>query len=347
MSRNAITDVAGVRVGHAVDERIGSGVTAIIFDDAATASGVVGGGAPGGRDTALLDPAATVARVDAFVLAGGSAFGLDAPGGVQAVLRARGRGFRVRDQRVPIVPGAILFDLANGGDKEWGCEPVFWRLGQSAAEAAGPDVACGSVGAGLGATTADVKGGIGTTSATTAGGFTVGALVAVNALGSALVGDGPQFWAAPWERDDEFGGLGFPVAPFSKRTLAPRLKSADPASTTLVAVATDANLSKAEVHRLARMADDGLARALRPTHAALDGDTVFAAATARAARQPSSVDLVEIGTVAADCVARAIARGIYHATALPFPGAQPSWRDLFARARPGGGGLARPHRHPT
>ena len=319
MSRNAITDVLGLRVGQASDARLASGVTAVLFDEAAVASVAVGGGAPGGRDTALLEPGMTVERVDALVLSGGSAFGLDAMGGVQSVLRARRQGFRVRDTVVPIVPGAILFDLSNGGDKDWGEAPVYWHLGRAAALAAGLHVELGSVGAGLGATTATTKGGVGTASCGAPGGFTMGAIVAVNALGSATFGGGGHFWAAPCERGGEFGGLGWPV-PWPKDALAVPIKGVDEPATTIAVVATDAVLTRAEAKRLAIMAQDGMARALRPTHAALDGDTVFAAATGRAGRVPSATELVALGTYAADCLARAIARGVYEATSLPFPG---------------------------
>ena len=328
MTRNTITDVAGLCVGHAQDLRIGSGVTAIIFDEPCVASVSVSGGAPGLRDVALLEPGMTVERVDALVLSGGSAFGLDAMGGVQAFLRERGRGLRVGAANVPIVPGAILFDLTNGGDKAWGPEPVFWHLGFAAAEIAGKEVALGSVGAGLGATTALLQGGLGTASVVTSGGFTIGALVAVNAVGSATIGDGPYFWAAPYEKDAEFGGRGWP-APLPADAMALRIKSVEPQNTTIAIVATDAALTRAEAKRLAIMAQDGLAKALRPVHAAMDGDTVFAAATARAGRAPSSFDHVEIGTLAADCLARAVARAIYEARALPSAGAKPSWRDRF------------------
>lgn len=330
MIRNAITDVPGVLVGQAQDARIASGVTAVIFEAPCVASVSIGGGAPGLRDAALLEPGMTVERVDALVLSGGSAFGLDAMGGVQAFLRGQGRGFRVREVNVPIVPGAILFDLSNGGDKDWGAEPVYWHLGLAAAKAASRDVALGSVGAGLGATTANLKGGLGSASAGTPGGFTVGAIVAVNALGSATLGDGPQFWAAPYERDAEFGGLGWP-SPLPSGAFACRIKGAEPQNTTIAVVVTDAALTKSEAKRLAVMAQDGVAKALRPTHAALDGDTIFAAATARRSKVLSALDHVEIGTLAADCVARAIARAVFEAAALSFPGAQPSWRDRFGK----------------
>ena len=171
--KNLITDVPGVRVGNASDAKLASGSTVIVFDKPAVAAADVRGGGPGTRESALLDPAATVERIDAIALAGGSAFGLDAASGAQAWLREQGRGFRVRDAAVPIVPGAILFDLLNGGDKAWGAEPVYWHLGYRAAAAAGLDVALGSTGAGLGATTATLKGGLGSSSATTVAGSTV------------------------------------------------------------------------------------------------------------------------------------------------------------------------------
>ena len=327
MSRNAITDVAGLRVGQAEDPRMASGVTAVIFDAPCIAAISVSGGAPGLRDTALLEPGMSVEHVDALVLSGGSAFGLDAMGGVQAWLREQGRGFRVRDAAVPIVPGAILFDLLNGGDKAWGPEPVYWHLGYRAAAALSLDVALGSVGAGFGATTATLKGGLGSASAVTSTGFIVGAIVAVNALGSATLGAGPLFWATPYERNAEYGGLVWP-APLPADALTLRLKGTQPENTTIGIVATDATMTKAGCKPLAVMGQDGFARALRPVHAALDGDTVFAAATGQA-REPSPVEQVEIGMIAADCMARAIARAVYEATALPFAGTQPSWRDRF------------------
>lgn len=326
--RNLITDVGGIQVGHAGDRTLGSGVTALIFEKPATASLAIYGGAPGVRDTALLEPEMTAEQIDALVLSGGSAFGLDSMGGVQAVLRERGRGFAVGPFRIPLVPGAILYDLSNGGDKDWGRMPPYWELGYQAAQAAAVDFALGSVGAGLGATTATLKGGLGSASAETTGGFRVGAVVAVNALGQATVGDGPQFWAAPYERQREFGGLGLPVA-WPEDALTLRLKGDEPQNTTIAIVATDAALSKAQCRRLAVMAHDGMAHAIRPSHAALDGDLVFAASTAEAERVPSIRDLTEIGAIAADCLARAIARGVYEATALPWIDALPSWRDRF------------------
>jgi L-aminopeptidase/D-esterase-like protein len=329
-SRNLITDLDGLVVGQAQDARLASGVTCVIFAEPAIASIAVHGGAPGLRDTGLLEPEMSVEKVDALVLSGGSAYGLDAMGGVMAFLREQGRGFLVRDIRVPIVPGAVLFDLLNGGDKAFGREPVYWQIGLRAAQSASADFSLGSFGAGLGATTADLAGGLGSASDVTSTGFRVGALVAVNALGQATIGDGPHFWAAPLERDAEFGGLGLP-SPWPARADDLRIKGDAAENTTIAIVATDAVLSKPEAKRLAVMAHDGYARALRPAHAAMDGDTIFAAATGRAGRNPTPRDQVEIGTRAADCLARAIARAVYEATSLPFPGAPPSWRSKFGQ----------------
>ena len=328
--RNLITDVSGIKVGHAEDLGLGSGATAIIFDQPAAASIDVRGGGPGTRETALLDPAQTVEGIDAITLAGGSAFGLDAASGVQAWLKEQGRGFAVRTARVPIVPAAILFDLLSGGDKDWGRYPPYRELGYAAAAAASPDFPLGSVGAGTGATTVNCKGGIGSASAVTAEGHVVGALAAVNAVGSVTIGDGPWFWAAPFERAAEFGGLGWPTS-FSEQALKPVTKGSANQSTTLVVIATDAVLSKTQAKRLAVMAQSGLSRAIYPVHTPLDGDVVFAASTARKPLTDPFIGLAELGTIAANVVARAIARGVFAATTLPLPSALPSWADLFKR----------------
>jgi L-aminopeptidase/D-esterase-like protein len=327
--QNLLTDVAGVRVGHATDLALGSGVTAIVFDKPAVASGSVLGGAPGGRDTDLLNPAMTVETVDAFVLSGGSAFGLDAAGGVQAGLREQGRGLQVGTTRVPIVPQAILMDLLNGGNKDWGRHSPYRDMGYAAFTAADDKAfSLGTVGAGTGATTATFKGGLGSASAVTSGGYVVAALVAVNALGSATVGDGPYFWAAPFEQAGEFGNRGFPGG-FSASDTAMRLKGVTLTATTIGAVVTDATLSKAQAHRLSILAHDGLARAVLPAHLSSDGDTMFAAATGLKPLE-IGVHFAEICHLAGIVMARAIARGIYEATALPVAGAQPAWCDRFA-----------------
>jgi L-aminopeptidase/D-esterase-like protein len=327
--RNLITDVGGLKVGQTEDTEVGSGVTAIIFDAPVVASVDVRGGGPGTRETELLDPAQTVEGVDAIVLSGGSAFGLDAASGVQAWLREQGRGFAIGDARVPIVPSAILFDMLAGGNKNWGRYPPFRDLGYEAAKNASLNVALGSVGAGLGATTVSLKGGIGSASAQTRDGVAVAAIVAVNAAGTATIGDGPHFWAAPFEQNGEFGGRGWPAS-FSASDLAYRSKGAARASTTIALVATDATLTKAQANRLAVIAQTGLARAIYPVHTPLDGDTVFAAATAKKPLPDAVYALSELGMVAANVLARAVARGVYEAKALPFPNALPSWKDKFA-----------------
>jgi L-aminopeptidase/D-esterase-like protein len=327
-ARNLITDIAGLRVGHADDAKLGSGTTVVVFDKAVTASVDVRGGGPGTRETALLDPAQTVEGIDAIVLSGGSAFGLDSASGVQAYMREQGRGFRIKDAVVPIVPGAILFDLLAGGDKNWGRYPPYRDFGYAAAKNAGADFALGSVGAGMGATTANFKGGVGSASATTKGGITVGALAVVNGVGTVTVGDGLHFWAAPFEQGKEFGGRGWPTA-FTPADLAVRAKGGPLQNTTIAVIATDAALSKAQCNRLAVMAHDGFARAIYPVHTPLDGDVIFSAATGEKPLGDPYYGLAELGMVAANAMARAIARGVYEAKALSFPGALPSWRDKF------------------
>lgn len=329
---NHITDVAGVLVGHAGDARLASGVTVVVFAQPAVASIDIRGGGSGTRESALLDPAQTVESIDAIVLSGGSAFGLDAAAGAQAWLREQGRGFAVREARVPIVPGAILFDLLNGGDKDWGRYPPYRELGYDAAKAAGANVGLGSVGAGLGASTVNLKGGIGSASAVTRDGATVGAIAAVNAAGSVTVGNGAHFWAAPFERNGEFGNRGLP-SPLPADAQVARTKGGPIQNTTLAVVATDARLTKAQCQRLAVMAQDGMARAIFPVHTPLDGDVVFAAATGVRPLANPVYDLAELGALAATVLSRAIARGVYEAKALPFPGALPDWKTKFgARA---------------
>jgi L-aminopeptidase/D-esterase-like protein len=329
--KNLITDVAGIRIGNAQDERVGTGVTVAVFDGTAVASYAALGGAPGTRDTDLLEPDKLVPGVHGIVLGGGSAFGLDAAGGVQAFLRERGVGLKVGTACVPVVPQAIVFDLMNGGDKgASGRYPPHRELGYEAASGAGMEFSLGTAGGGYGATTVDLKGGLGSASALTSSGHTLGALVVVNAIGSAIVGDGPHFWAGGLEEGAEFGGLGLPgrITP-EMRGLA--WKGGPQPSTTIALVATDASLTKAQAKRLAVAAGGGLAKALRFSHGLWDGDVVFSAATGRRPLGNPDQELIEIGAVAADCLARAITRGVYEATALPYPGAQPAWRDRFAR----------------
>jgi D-aminopeptidase len=325
--RNLITDVDGVLVGNADDERVASGVSVVIFEEPAVASIAIHGGAPGVRDGALLEPEMTVPSVDAIVLSGGSAFGLDAPGGVQARLRELGRGLSVGTALVPIVPGAILFDLTNGGDKNWGHRAPYWDLGYQAAVYVGKTFTLGTSGVGHGLTTYDLKGGLGSVSAVTSSGFLVGALVGVNAVGRATRGSGPHFWAAPYERHGEFGQLG-QGDQLTAEDLAMKIKGAAPANSTIGIVVTDAALTKPQMKRIAIMAQDGYALSLRPAHAPMDGDIVFAATTGRAQQSPNLTDITEIGMLAAECLARAIARGIFEATSLKNSVAPRCWREV-------------------
>jgi L-aminopeptidase/D-esterase-like protein len=331
---NSILDVAGLTVGHADDTSLKSGTSVVIADAPAVASVHVMGGAPGTRETDLLAPDETVDRIDALVLSGGSAFGLDAASGVQSALRERGRGFRVGDAIVPIVPAAILFDLLNGGDKNWGLHAPYRELGLAAARAASRSpFPCGTIGAGYGALTATFKGGLGTASEILSSGATVAALVAVNAVGTATIGETGRFWAAPFEIGTEFGGLGWP-APFPGDATELRLKGVlrdnrvqptmPGANTTIAIVATDAVLSKAQAKRLAVMAHDGMARALYPAHTPMDGDLVFALSTERVVLSAGLADFAALGVAAANVLARAIARGVHAAT--PEPGdVKPAW----------------------
>ncbi|MEM7596100.1 MAG: P1 family peptidase [Pseudomonadota bacterium] len=312
--RNLITDVAGLRVGHAQDDHIKTGATVLVGDAPFTAGVHVMGGAPGTRETDLLAPDKLVEQVEALVLSGGSSFGLDAGSGVADALSAQGRGFAVGDVRVPVVPGAILFDLTNGGDKDWQENP-YKGLGQAAFAAADKEFDLGSAGAGTGAMTASFKGGLGSASLVLPSGICVGALMAVNAIGSATVGDSAHFWAAPFEIGDEFGGLG--PAPSFPPPGTPTLKGAAGRNTTIGIVATDASLTQAQCTRLAIAAHDGLARALMPAHTPLDGDLIFAAATGNQPMDDPIRDTTLLGHAAALCVSRAIARAVFAATPAP------------------------------
>jgi D-aminopeptidase len=327
--RNLITDVPGVLVGHADDARLGSGTTVVLFERPAVAGLAAPGGAPALRDGHLLRPENTVEAVDAFVLSGGSAYGLDAGGGAMAWLAERGRGFKVGAATVPICPTAALFDLTHGGDKAWTRSP-YLDFGYAAAAAAREDFALGTAGAGYGGSTFDLKGGLGSASAVSSRGFVVGALAAVNCAGRVTRGTSPHFWAAPYERDGEFGALG--EGPPAPDRLDFALTSDLGGATTLAVVVTDAAFDKARMARIAIMASAGFGLSLRPAFGPGDGDIVFAAATARSSVAASPRDLAEIGTLAAECLARAAARGVYAATS--FPGAKPSWRDRWGTAIP-------------
>ena len=344
--RNLITDVPGLRLGQAQDVAARTGVTVILPDVAAVCAVEVRGGGPGTRETDALAPENLVEAVDAVVLAGGSVYGLAAADGAAAWLGARGRGYALVAREgvppSPVIPAAILYDLANGGDKAWGEEPPYRALGRAATQAAaaaapGATFDLGTAGAGYGAMAGSLKGGLGSASVVTREGITVGAVVAVNSFGSVVAPGGRAFWAAPFELGDEFGGLGAGglVGPPDDWGLAKTNPAAAPGiaqlgrqNTTIACVATDAALTPAQARRLAIMAQAGLARAIRPVFAPFDGDVVFAISTGtQTLPEPANLNLARLGALAADTLARAIARGVH--AARPWPGtAAPCWRDL-------------------
>jgi L-aminopeptidase/D-esterase-like protein len=330
--RNLITDVPGLRVGQALNLAVRTGVTVILPDERAVAACDVRGGAPGTRETDALAPENLVEAVDAVVLSGGSVYGLAAADGVVTWLGARGRGFGLVDgiPKSPVVPGAILFDVANGGDKAWGEAPPYRDLGRAAVAAAGLDFDIGTAGAGYGAMAGGLKGGTGSASVVTTDGYTVGAVVAVNSWGSVIAPGGRSFWAAPYELADEFGGLGPGGLIAGPDQWGSAKRPSESRNTTIACVATDAILTPAQAKRFAVMAQDGLARAIRPIHAPFDGDVVFALSTGRKplGEQPDYT-IARLGALAADALARAVARGVYAAT--PWPGTEVAcWRDLPA-----------------
>ena len=328
--QNAITDVTGLKVGHAQNDTLKSGVTVLTAEAPFTASVAVMGGAPGTRETDLLAPDKSVAKVDALVLAGGSAYGLDACSGVVAGLRAQGRGFRVGKAIIPLVPGAIIFDLLSGGDHDW-AETPYPALGRAAFDAATTSTPIGTVGAGTGAMTAMMKGGLGTASLILDTGITIGALVAANSMGSVTTPGEKHFWAAPFEIDGEFGGLGPDPASGLGRSLDSRKMTAmaERANTTIAIIATNACLDKAQCQRVAWAAHDGIGRACVPAHSPGDGDLVFTAATGDHPLT-SDRDLALIGHAAALCLSRAIARGVHAAT--PAAGdLLPTWGQINAK----------------
>lgn len=328
--RNLITDVPGILVGNASDAALKSGATVLASDRPFTASVSVMGGAPGTRETDLLAPDKSVAQVDALVLSGGSAYGLDACSGVSDALRAVGRGFRVGPAVIPIVPGAIIFDLLSGGDKDWAENP-YRALGHAAFDALGEEFAIGTEGAGTGAMTAMMKGGLGSASLVLPDGARVGALVAANPMGSVTTPGDRRFWAAPFEIDAEYGGLGPDPANGLGRVLESRKMTAmlERGNTTIAIVATDMQLTKSQCQRVAVMAQDGIARACVPSHSPGDGDLVFAVSTDKRPMSAPDRDLAMIGHAAALCLSRAIARGVYHAR--PEPGdLLPTWSTLNA-----------------
>ncbi|MFN3834692.1 MAG: P1 family peptidase [Glycocaulis sp.] len=320
---NDLTDIAGLSVGQAHDGAVRTGVTLVLFDTPAIAAIDVRGGGPGTRESDVLRPGGLVDSVDAIVLSGGSVYGLGAADAVCAALGAEGRGYALMKQpgvpASPIVPAAILYDLANGGAKDWGGTPPYPGLGRAALKDARSrkPVALGRAGAGYGAMAGSLPGGTGSASAMTADGITVAALACVNSFGSVRVPGSSAYWAAPFERDGEFGGHRLPDYPLEELEDwgAAKLNPAARENTTLAIVVTNAALTPDQARRVAVMAQDGMARAIRPVHTPFDGDVVFAASTGeRPLPAPSAFSTARIGALAADCLARAIARGVHAAS---------------------------------
>ncbi len=320
-SRNLITDVDGLKVGNAQDMSIATGVSVIVPDERAICAVHIAGGGPGTRETDALKLGTLVDDIDALVLSGGSVYGLAAADGVIAELGAKGQGFGLMDlpgvPKSPIVPSAILYDLANGGDKAWGVEPPYNRLGRDALAQTGTNLSLGRAGAGYGARAGQLQGGLGSASIVSDDGYTVGALVAVNCFGSVKVPNSDAYWAAPYEINAEFGGTRLPDAfGFDPEDWGAAKANPSPrANTTIACVATDAALTPTQAQRLADMAVAGMARAIRPVFAPFDGDVVFAISTGKKPlTEPAPMTLARLGELAAGTLARAIARGVYEAS---------------------------------
>lgn len=327
--RNLITDVDGILIGNAEDANVRTGVTVILPQDPVVAAVDVRGGGPGTRETDALDPSCLVERIHALCLSGGSVFGLEAPSGVVSWLSARGRGLALGPHAIPVVPAAILFDLMNEGDKEWGDQPPYRALGAEACNAAANEFSLGNAGAGFGATAGPLKGGLGSASVVTDDGIQVGVLAAANPMSAVTMPGSSAFWAWPFEQAGELGGQVPPAATDHDMNLDLPGGGFPGANTTLVVVATNLALDRAALGRIATMAHDGIGRAVRPVHTPFDGDTVFVVSTGTLPASGGSAalpgHLSRVGSLAADCVARAIARGVYEADAL---GAFPSYKSV-------------------
>jgi len=328
--KNLITDVPGIKVGNAQDKDLRSGVTVIKPDDPAVASVDVRGGGPGSRETEALNSDCLVDVVHAIVLSGGSAFGLDAAGGVMSYLARQKIGFQLEDAIIPIVPSAILFDLLNGGDKNWGDISPYAAMGKKAVARCSSDFMLGNTGAGIGAVAGGIKGGLGSASFVyddDGNEITIGAVAAVNSMGSVTMPGSSVMWAAPFEQNNELGGQSAPLAD-AGYNLDYTFELPVGKNTTLVTLATDAILTKPQARRVAIMAQDGLARAIRPIHSPFDGDSVFVLSTGKQMLSDPAIGIARLGMLAADCVARAIARGVYEAESF---GGFDSYRSRLTR----------------
>ena len=315
--KNTILDAGGLRIGQAHDAGAKTGVTIILPDNPVTCAVDVRGGGPGTRETDTLNDGGLIEQVHAICLSGGSVYGLAAADSVCAWLGQQRIGYAPGPAPVPvspIVPSAILFDNANGGDKDWGLEPPFRALGFKACEAASNKLALGAVGAGFGATAGIYKGGLGSASETVDG-VTVGAIIAANPVGSPYIPGTDCPWAWSYEINGEFGGKRPPTDytyQEAKDTKLAFLKAAGQ-STVIGSVATNASLNQKQLKRIAIMAQDGIAIAVQPSHTPLDGDTIFALSTGDKLCE-SPVALAELGAAAARCVARALMRGVFEAS---------------------------------
>ena len=344
-NKNLITDVPGIQVGHAEDIKIGTGVSVITGDKPFSAAVDVRGGGPGTRETDMLSLENSIGRADAIVLSGGSAFGLDACSEVQDLLRQDNKGYKVGKAIVPLVPGAVIFDL-NLNDEPYVNtigEQSPWRLlANKAYKSANTDFLLGSFGAGCGATTATLKGGQGSSSLSQILSndkkYTVGAIVVNNAVGNPLLNEGPHFLSANLEFGDEFGGYGVCNDRYDNILRAKRLPPSagqkrnfdDISSNTVIGVvATDAPLTRSNLKRLAIMAHDGIARSLSPAHTPMDGDTIFSITTCQDVKEQvlENVDILTLGARTSDCVARACNRAVYEAEAIG--NSKPGWKKIF------------------
>lgn len=321
---NSICDVEGITVGNAEDHGLTTGVTVVLPDRACPAVVDHRGGGIGSRACTVLAPGSEMPEVHAITLSGGSAFGLDAPGGVMHGLSTAGRGYEIGGQRVPIVPGSIIFDLLTGGPKEWE-HPPWWELGHKAHKGAGKSFALGNAGAGIGATAGPLKGGLGTASFR-ADTYTVGSVAVANPVGSVVIPGTNSFRAWHLAQGDE---VGIQTPPATQADLWDGTPEGPAmANTTLTVVATDAKLSRDHLHRIAIMAQDGMAQAVRPVHSPLDGDTVYVLSTMARYIDPTPATVARLGTLAADTVARSIMRGVYEAESLA---GVPSYREVHGR----------------
>ncbi len=326
-----MTDVDGLVVGNAVEASARTGVTVVLAHDGAAASVDVRGGAPGTRETDLLDPSCHVQRIDGICLSGGSAHGLGACDGVMEWLHERDRGLSIGPWHMPIVPGAIIYDLGVGGERDRGRFHGYGALAQAACDSAGPEFELGNAGAGMGACAGRLKGGLGSASAASDDGLTVAALVVANPVGATVMPGSGTLWAWALEQNGEMGHQHPPPSAIGSDADLP-VEARIGGNTTLAVVATNANLDKAQCKRMAIMAHDGLARAIRPVHTPFDGDVVFALSTERLdLGQVSDMALARIGAIAADCLCRAIGRAVFEAEPLGgFPSYRESHRDSFA-----------------